>query len=119
MSIPAIEGVTSAVSGVAPTSYLPGLGSVAPTGSAGAAGSVGGVLGAGDNGFAAVLGKVDGLSQMQATSNELAIKAVSGDLDDVHDYTVASSEAKLALELTAAVRNKAVDAFTEIMRMQA
>jgi flagellar hook-basal body complex protein FliE len=56
---------------------------------------------------------------MQSTSNELAIKAVTGDLDDVHDYTVASSEAKLALELTAAVRNKAVDAFTEIMRMQA
>jgi flagellar hook-basal body complex protein FliE len=100
------------VQGVSPTAYLSSL---TGTGSTGATGSVG----AADNGFATVLGQVDNLTQMQSTSNELAIKAVTGDLDDVHDYTVASSEAKLALELTAAVRNKAVDAFTEIMRMQA
>jgi flagellar hook-basal body complex protein FliE len=112
MSIPAISAVSGGVQGVSPTAYLSSL---TGTGSTGATGSVG----AADNGFATVLGQVDNLTQMQSTSNELAIKAVTGDLDDVHDYTVASSEAKLALELTAAVRNKAVDAFTEIMRMQA
>jgi flagellar hook-basal body complex protein FliE len=112
MSIPAISAVSGGVQGVSPTAYLSSL---TGTGSTGATGSVG----AADNGFATVLGQVDDLTQMQSTSNELAIKAVTGDLDDVHDYTVASSEAKLALELTAAVRNKAVDAFTEIMRMQA
>jgi flagellar hook-basal body complex protein FliE len=32
---------------------------------------------------------------------------------------IASSEASLAMQLTTAVRNKALDAFNEIMRMQA
>lgn len=68
--------------------------------------------------FAGVLGNVDDLQQLQSTSQDLAVKAVTGDLDDVHDYTIAASRASLALELTAAVRNKAVEAFTEIMRMQ-
>jgi flagellar hook-basal body complex protein FliE len=31
---------------------------------------------------------------------------------------IASSESSVATELTVAVRNKAVEAFTEIMRMQ-
>ncbi|MBO1751257.1 flagellar hook-basal body complex protein FliE [Actinotalea sp. BY-33] len=64
-------------------------------------------------------GAIDNLQGMQATSDALAVRAVTGDLDDVHDYTIASSQAAVALELTAAIRNKAVDAFTEIMRMQA
>lgn len=68
--------------------------------------------------FAGVLGQVDQLQQLQSTSQELAVRAVTGDLDDVHDYTVAAARSSLALELTAAVRNKAVEAFTEIMRMQ-
>ncbi len=69
--------------------------------------------------FASVMSGVDGLQQLQSTSNDLAVKAVTGDLDDVHDYTIAAAQASTALELTAAVRNKAVDAFNEIMRMQA
>ncbi len=64
-------------------------------------------------------GAIDNLQSMQATSDALAIKAVTGDLDDIHDYTIASAQASVAFELTAALRNKAVDAFTEIMRMQA
>lgn len=112
MSIQPIGGVT----GVSPTSSLSELSEL--SGLAGA-GTTPGATGPGDGGFAAALGAVDHVTQLQSTSNALAIQAVTGDLDDVHDYTVASSEAKLALELTAAVRNKAVDAFTEIMRMQA
>lgn len=64
-------------------------------------------------------GAVDNLQGLQATSSDLAVKAVTGDLADVHDYTIASTQAAVALELTAAVRNRAVEAFTEIMRMQA
>jgi flagellar hook-basal body complex protein FliE len=72
------------------------------------------------SGFGASLsGAVDNLQQLQSTSNELAIKAVTGDLNDVHTAAIASTRAQVTLELVAAVRNKGVDAFTEIMRMQA
>jgi flagellar hook-basal body complex protein FliE len=71
-------------------------------------------------GFASSLtGAVDGLQQLQNTSNDLAIKAVTGDLADIHNATLASTRASVTLELVAAVRNKGIDAFNEIMRMQA
>ena len=47
------------------------------------------------------------------------MQAVTGNLDDIHTATIASTRAAVTLELVAAVRNKGVDAFTEIMRMQA
>ncbi len=64
-------------------------------------------------------GAIDALQATQSKADALAVKAVTGDLDDVHDYTIAASQAAVTLELTAAVRNKAVEAFSEIMRMQA
>ncbi|MFU8947263.1 flagellar hook-basal body complex protein FliE [Mycetocola zhadangensis] len=70
--------------------------------------------------FANVLGgAIDNVQQLQSTSNELAVKAVTGDLNDIHTATIASTRAQVTLELVAAVRNKGVDAFNEIMRMQA
>ncbi|GEK19343.1 hypothetical protein CPE01_30760 [Cellulomonas persica] len=66
-----------------------------------------------------MLSSIDTLQAMQAKSADLSVAAVTGDLENVHDYTIAAAESSLALELTAAVRNKAVDAFNEIMRMQA
>ena len=72
-----------------------------------------------DEGFAAMV--TQGLEQLQglhSTSDKLAVQAATGDLKDVHDYMIASSQAGLATEMTVAVRNKAVEAFTEIMRMQ-
>ncbi len=69
--------------------------------------------------FGDVLSGVDQLQQLQSNADGLAVQAVTGQLDDVHDYTIAAAQASLAIELTAAVRNKAVDAFNEIMRMSA
>jgi flagellar hook-basal body complex protein FliE len=75
--------------------------------------------GSSGEGFATQLSKgFDELQQSQWTADKLATKAASGDLTDVHDYMIASSEASLAMQLTVAVRNKALDAFNEIMRMQ-
>jgi flagellar hook-basal body complex protein FliE len=63
----------------------------------------------------------EGLEKLQATqanSDSLSVKATTGDLSDIHEYMIASNEATIATQLTVAVRNKAVEAFTEIMRMQ-
>ncbi|MCL2091185.1 MAG: flagellar hook-basal body complex protein FliE [Micrococcales bacterium] len=67
--------------------------------------------------FASAAAGIDSLQAAQSHSAALAVAAVTGDLDDVHDYTIAATQAAVQLELTAALRNKAVDAFQEIMRM--
>src|SRR5919199_416911 len=73
---------------------------------------------AGGSSFATqVSNGIDRLQQSQATSDGLATQAATGDLTNVHDYMIAATKASLATELTVAVRNKAVDAFNEIMRM--
>ncbi|KHL02411.1 flagellar hook-basal body complex protein FliE [Sinomonas humi] len=72
------------------------------------------------SGFAASLaGAVDNLQQLQSTSNQLAVQAVTGNLDDIHNATIAATRAQVTLELASTIRNQGVDAFNEIMRMQA
>ena len=72
----------------------------------------------GGDGFAAVLAATfDRLQGAQRTSDALATQAATGDLRDVHDYMIASTEASLATEMVVTIKNKAVDAFNEIMRM--
>ena len=61
---------------------------------------------------------IERLDDVRSKADDLAVQAATGDLRDVHDYMIASTEASVATELTVAVRNKAVEAFTEIMRMQ-
>jgi flagellar hook-basal body complex protein FliE len=72
-----------------------------------------------DGGFGAMLSSgLERLEGMHDSSDRLAVSAATGDLTDIHDYMIASTETSVATELTVAVRNKAVEAFTEIMRMQ-
>lgn len=61
---------------------------------------------------------VDGAQALQGESKTLAVQAVTGDLTDIHNATLASTRAAVTLELVAAVRNRGVEAFNEIMRMQ-
>jgi len=69
-----------------------------------------------------VFGEVELLGLFHARvlkAHELALRAVTGDLTDIHAATIASTKAQVTVELVAAIRNKGVDAFNEIMRMQA
>jgi flagellar hook-basal body complex protein FliE len=72
-----------------------------------------------NEGFATMITQgIENLQGLHQTSDTLAVQAATGDLKDIHDYMIASSQSGLATEMTVAVRNKAVEAFTEIMRMQ-
>ncbi|HET6561853.1 MAG TPA: flagellar hook-basal body complex protein FliE [Marmoricola sp.] len=61
---------------------------------------------------------IQGLEAMQDKTDHLSVQAATGDLGAIHDYTIAATETSVATQLTVAVRNKAVEAFNEIMRMQ-
>ena len=69
-------------------------------------------------------GKIDfasGLEQVQKLTqqaDQLGAQVATGKLENIHDFMAATAKANLAVELTAAVRNKAVEAYQEIMRMQ-
>jgi flagellar hook-basal body complex protein FliE len=68
--------------------------------------------------FAGAVGR--GLQQVEAldrTATDKAVQAATGDLRDIHDYVIAATQAQTATELTTTVRNRALDAFNEIMRM--
>lgn len=52
----------------------------------------------------------------QNLQNEIQ-KVVLGETDDLHSVNIASTKAALALENVVQLRNKALDAYNEIMRM--
>ena len=66
----------------------------------------------------AVGNALDDLNTKQLTADRMARDAATGKLQNIEEYMLASSEAQLATQLTVAVRNRAVEAFNEIMRMQ-
>ncbi len=113
--MPAIGGL-----GAVTSPYLTqGVQGVTAAAGPGAAGATGGTEATSGDGFAATLvSSLEQVQQLHATSSELGVKAATGDLTDIHDYTIASTQARVATEVTVAVRNKALEAFNDIMRMQ-
>lgn len=64
---------------------------------------------------------IDGLKEALNSTGEvnaLAQDLATGELTDVHQFTVAAEKAALAMELTVAVRDRALSAYQEVMRMQ-
>ena len=66
----------------------------------------------------AVGGALDQLSAADNRASRAAEAAATGDVASVGEYMVAATEAQLTAELTVAVRNRALEAFNDIMRMQ-
>jgi len=112
----------NAISGISSLSGLSGVTGVDGVSGADAlagAQSTDAVQGPNEN-FAGLLAKgLESVQGTQKTADDLAVKVADGSLKDPAQYTMAANEATLAMQLTLAVRNKALDAFQEIMRMQA
>jgi flagellar hook-basal body complex protein FliE len=118
--------MTSPISAVGGLSSIAGLSGITGTDSTSGVDALGGdssgtsAAQGPNNDFAGMLSK--GLENVQSTqkkADDLAVQAADGTLQDPAQYTMAANEASLGLQLTLAVRNKALDAFQEIMRMQA
>jgi flagellar hook-basal body complex protein FliE len=91
---------------------------VAQVGNATGATTSAGVGAAGGTAATSFASQLDALSAMHNNVDQLAVKAATGDLASIQDYAVASTEAQLMTQLTVTVRDKAVEAFNDIMKMQ-
>jgi flagellar hook-basal body complex protein FliE len=63
----------------------------------------------------------EGLAQVQqltANADATATGVATGQVDDIQTFTTAAAKASLGVDLTVALRNRAVEAYQEIMRMQ-
>ena len=112
--IGAVGGVggVSALTGLTGVSGVSGVSGVTAAGTTGSAGASGAS-------FSNVLSQgLDSLQSSQATADNLSVQAATGTLTNAHDLMIATTQAQLATQLTVALRNKAVDAFNEVMRMQ-
>src|SRR5581483_601889 len=65
--------------------------------------------------FASVL---DSVNRAGMQADQMATQIATGQLSDVATFMSASTKAELAVSMAVAVRNRAVDAYQEIMRMQ-
>jgi flagellar hook-basal body complex protein FliE len=99
------------------SSQLPGLGTLpnaaaeaARTNSAGGRG--------GDSFLKSLHGALEQVDQMQASAQEKVNGLLSGNGQDVHGAMIAVQQASLSFELMMQVRNKVVNAYSEISRLQ-
>jgi flagellar hook-basal body complex protein FliE len=70
-------------------------------------------------GFDDLLNKaIASVNRQELESQRLGLALAAGEVSDIHTVTIAAQKAELALDLTLAVRNKVLDAYQEIMRMQ-
>lgn len=61
---------------------------------------------------------LDEVNELQVTSKEASAKLAAGEIEDISQVVIAGEKASVAIQLTMQIRNKAVDAYQEVMRMQ-
>lgn len=52
------------------------------------------------------------------TAEDMSNKLATGEVKDLHEVTIAMEKANLGVQMTVQVRNKVVEAYQEVMRMQ-
>jgi len=99
------------------SSQLPGLGTLPNAAAEAARSTTAG--GRGEDSFLKTLhGALDQVDQMQGSAQDKVNGLLSGNGQDVHSAMIAVQQASLSFELMMQVRNKVVNAYTEISRLQ-
>ncbi|MFL0246781.1 flagellar hook-basal body complex protein FliE [Candidatus Clostridium stratigraminis] len=62
--------------------------------------------------------KLDEVNNQQIDAENTTQAFIEGDNTDIHNVMLSTEEAKMSLELAVQVRNKIVDAYQELNRMQ-
>lgn len=78
-------------------------------------------IGAQENGkpFSEFLGDaLNTVSSLENKSHQAGLDLAAGRIQDLSEVTIASEKAIIALQLTMQIRNKVVEAYQEVMRMQ-
>jgi len=104
--VTAVGGVGASALGAA------GVGGLTPPAMTQPAG--GGTSGAAKSSFQNGL---DAVSKSISAADSASAQVATGSATDLHQVTVAATKAQLGVSLTVAMRNKAVEAYQEIMRM--
>lgn len=73
----------------------------------------------GEGSFSEVLNNaLKKLNDTQVKADNLSLELLTGEVQDIHQVTIAMEEAKLTMQLAVEVRNKVIEAYQEISRMQ-
>ena len=97
--------MTAPITGISPIS-IPNA--AATAGTASQPGEFGGIL----------AGAINGIESAQSDAATAVQKFMTGENEELHTTVLAAQRAELAFELGLQVRNKVVDAYQEIMKMQ-
>ena len=61
---------------------------------------------------------INEVNKQQMESDQLTTKLAKGENVDLHNVMIASQKASVSLQLAIEVRNKVIEAYQELMRMQ-
>lgn len=72
-----------------------------------------------ENTFADTLNKsLNSVNEIQGTKNSMIRSFASGETQNVHELMITMQKAGLAVNMTSAVRNKVLEAYKELSRLQ-
>lgn len=61
---------------------------------------------------------LNGVNNQLLDSEKLTAQLSTGEVKNLHEVTIAAQKASISLQLTVQVRDKAMEAYQEVMRMQ-
>lgn len=65
-----------------------------------------------------LLAAIENMSSLEKASEEYSLKLATGDLENIHEPMIAAQKAEITFQYMLQIRNKVLDAYREITRMQ-